>query len=173
MNHQPMVHLEPLQAYHQDEFIEAINRSRELHYPWVFPPSKPETFTEFLAKPANTHIRRVIRNQTTDLVGIINITVIVRGVFQSAYLGYYSFVPHQGKGYMKQGLTLAITEAFTVHGLHRLEANIQPQNKNSIHLINSLGFRLEGFSPRYLKINGQWQDHERYAITIEEWENTD
>jgi ribosomal-protein-alanine N-acetyltransferase len=55
------------------------------------------------------------------------------------------------------------------HGLHRVEANIQPDNLRSIHLVRSLGFRLEGHSPRYLRINGEWKDHDRYALTVEEW----
>lgn len=50
-----------------------------------------------------------------------------------------------------------------------LEANIQPGNVASIALVKSLGFRLEGHSARYLKIAGEWRDHERYAITVEEW----
>jgi ribosomal-protein-alanine N-acetyltransferase len=58
--------------------------------------------------------------------------------------------------------------AFGEIGLHRLEANIQPSNRASIALARSAGFRLEGFSPRYLLIGGQWRDHERYAITADD-----
>ena len=77
--------------------------------------------------------------------------------------------PNQGKGLMKRAMSCTVSRAFTDLGLHRLEANIQPGNSRSIGLVRSLGFRLEGYSPRYLKIGGEWRDHERYAITSEEW----
>ena len=70
---------------------------------------------------------------------------------------------------MKPALAAVIAISFDNLALHRLEANIQPSNIASIALVKSLGFRLEGYSPRYLKIAGAWQDHERYAITAEEW----
>jgi len=104
-----------------------------------------------------------------SLVGCINLNEIVRGALQSAYLGYYAFSPNQGKGLMKKALTAVVSRSFGIHALHRLEANIQPANERSIGLVTSLGFRLEGYSPRYLKIDGEWRDHERYAITSEEW----
>jgi ribosomal-protein-alanine N-acetyltransferase len=59
--------------------------------------------------------------------------------------------------------------AFGAMRLHRLEANIQPGNRESIRLVRRLGFRREGFSPRYLKIRGRWRDHERWAIVNEEF----
>ncbi len=103
------------------------------------------------------------------LAGAVTVSEIVWGMFRSGYLGYYAFVPHDRQGYMKRGLGAVITEAFVTHGLHRLEANIQPDNLRSIGLVKSLGFRKEGYSPRYLKIAGRWRDHERWAITKEEW----
>lgn len=111
-----------------------------------------------------------MRADTGDLVGLINISEIVRGAFRSGYLGYYVFAPYQRQGFMLPGLSAAIARAFRKHGLHRLEANIQPGNRASIALVKRLGFRREGFSPRYLKIGGRWRDHERWALTVEDWQ---
>ena len=69
---------------------------------------------------------------------------------------------------MTEAVRLAAAHAFGVLGLHRLEANIQPENLRSIALVKRLGFRLEGFSPRYLRIGGEWRDHERWALLAEE-----
>ena len=70
---------------------------------------------------------------------------------------------------MTAGLRAVMRRAFGPLGLHRLEANIQPENLSSVALVRRLGFRLEGFSPRYLKIGGRWRDHERWAITREDF----
>jgi ribosomal-protein-alanine N-acetyltransferase len=75
----------------------------------------------------------------------------------------------QGRGLMREALSLVLTTAFDEMGLHRLEANIQPGNARSRALAQGLGFRQEGFSPRYLRIGGEWRDHERWAILAEEW----
>jgi hypothetical protein len=69
---------------------------------------------------------------------------------------------------MSEALREAIKEAFTRLNLHRLEANIQPANRASKKVVRKLGFRLEGFSPRFLQVGGKWRDHERWAITIED-----
>jgi [ribosomal protein S5]-alanine N-acetyltransferase len=102
-------------------------------------------------------------------MGVVNLNEIVRGAFHSAYLGYYGFNPHARQGYMAEGLGLVLRHAFRRVGLHRLEANIQPGNRASRALVRRLGFRREGFSPRYLKIGGRWRDHERWAIVREAW----
>lgn len=148
------------------EFLAAARRSRQLHHPWVTPPITPTTFRALAARsqgPAN--VGYVVRHARTDaLVGFVNITNIVRGFFQSAYLGYYAFAGHERQGLMRAALRQAVRLAFTELKLHRLEANIQPGNEASIALVRSCGFSKEGYSPRYLKIRGRWRDHERWAI---------
>jgi len=104
-----------------------------------------------------------------DIAGVVNVSEIVRGSFQSAYLGYYALEPFAGSGLLRSGLGLVIAHCFGELGLHRLEANIRPENSRSIALVESLGFRKEGFSPRYLKVCGRWRDHERWALLSENW----
>lgn len=70
---------------------------------------------------------------------------------------------------MSAGLKLVLRHFFEEMKLHRLEANIQPENKRSIQLVKNNGFRYEGFSPRYLKINNEWRGHEHWAITAEDY----
>jgi [ribosomal protein S5]-alanine N-acetyltransferase len=104
------------------------------------------------------------------IVGIFTLSQIVRRLFQSAYLGYYVGAPYAGKGYMQDGMGLLLGYVFTALKLHRVEANVQPENAASIALVKRSGFRLEGFSPRYLKIAGRWRDHQRWAMVIDDWQ---
>jgi len=99
---------------------------------------------------------------------VLIVSQIVRGAFQSGYLGYYAHQRHSQRGLMREAMLQTVDHAFGALALHRLEANIQPANRASIALARSAGFRLEGFSPRYLLIGGQWRDHERYAITADD-----
>jgi ribosomal-protein-alanine N-acetyltransferase len=162
--------LESPSKKHAEEFLAAVKRSKKLHHPWVSAPATQKEYTEYLKRlKTPNRVSYFIRTETRELAGVINISEIVRGSFLSAYLGYYAFMPHHNHGYMTQGLKAVLGEAFRVLQLHRLEANIQPGNEASRRLVKGLGFRLEGFSPRYLKIGGRWCDHERWAITVEEW----
>jgi len=162
--------LEEPSSARRDEFLAAVARSRKLHRHWARPPSTVAEFKASLKRLQSTsHIGYWVCTEDGELAGVININEIVRGVFCSGYLGYYAFMPHNGRGYMKLGLRAVLREAFSGQRLHRLEANIQPDNETSRHLVQRCGFRLEGFSPRYLKLAGRWRDHERWAITVEEW----
>jgi [ribosomal protein S5]-alanine N-acetyltransferase len=148
-------------------FLAAVAASRKLHHPWVQPPNSPAAFHRFVARlgqPNNAAFLILKPGPDGGLVGIVNISEIVRGSFQSAYLGYYAFEPFAGRGLMRLGFALVLRAAFGKMKLHRLEANIQPSNKASRRLVKRLGFRREGFSPRYLKIAGRWRDHERWAL---------
>jgi ribosomal-protein-alanine N-acetyltransferase len=162
--------LEKPSSRRREEFLSAARKSRRLHGQWTSAPQTPAEFDAYLKRiRRKTHLGYWVVTERRDLAGVINISEIVRGNFGSGYLGYYAFAPQNRRGYMKHGLAAVMRDAFHNQGLHRLEANIQPGNKASRSLVEGLGFRLEGFSPRYLKIAGRWKDHERWAITFEEW----
>ena len=164
------VRLEAPATRHAAAFLEAVERSRALHGRWTRAPSTLEQYRAFVRRTRKpTHIGYFVCAEDGSLAGVVVISEIVRGLSRSGYLGYYAFSPYAGRGFMRAGLTLVIARAFGRHGLHRLEANIQPDNTRSIGLVRSLGFRREGYSPRYLKIAGRWRDHERWALTAEEW----
>jgi len=153
------------------EFI-ALNRaSKRFHRGLVSPPTTPEQFAAFLKRSNNeTSVCFLIcLVEDGSIIGAISLSQIFHGGFQNAYLGYYIGAHYAGKGYMTEALQLTLRYAFTKLKLHRLEANIQPDNVASIALVKRAGFILEGYSKRYLKISGRWRDHERWAITIEAW----
>jgi ribosomal-protein-alanine N-acetyltransferase len=153
------------------EFLEAVAASRALHEPWVNPPSTPGDYRRFLARGRLPDHATFLARARSDgrLVGVVNVSNIVEGSFRSAHLGYYGFRGATGTGLMTEALALVVDHAFGPMGLHRLEANVQPGNTRSRALAQRLGFRREGFSPRYLEIGGAWRDHDRFAITAEEW----
>ena len=63
----------------------------------------------------------------------------------------------------------AARHAFEDLHLHRVQIAIIPRNSNSRRVVEKLAIREEGTALRYLEINGVWEDHVRYAITVEEW----
>jgi ribosomal-protein-alanine N-acetyltransferase len=154
-----------------DEFIAAAIDSTELHGSWVSAPDSTERFKAFLSRAGREdQASYLIRHSACGgLVGYVNINNIIRGALRSGYLGYAAFRSHAGRGLMTAGLAAVVTDAFGGLGLHRLEANIQPDNAPSRGLVRRLGFRREGFSPRYLFIDGQWRDHERWTVLAEDW----
>jgi len=167
------VRLEAASLAHEAAFLAAVRRSGPLHHPWITAPRSSARFRRYIAQHAtgDRHLSYFAFSESDDLVGVINVSEIVRGVFRSAYLGYCAFMPYQGHGYMTAALRRVVSECFGKHRLHRLEANIQPENQRSILLVKRLGFRKEGYSERYLKVGRRWCDHERWAITRERWKS--
>jgi len=164
------VRLERPALRHALPFLRAVRGSRALHRGWVSPPNDRAKFAQYVRNLRNDNREGfVVVAGRDDIAGVVNVSEIVRGSFQSAYLGYYAFEPFAGHGFLRSGLSLVIAHCFGELRLHRLEANIQPNNARSIALVKSLGFRLEGFSPRYLKIGGRWRDHERWALLSDDW----
>jgi len=165
----------------EEAYLALLRASVGFHAPW-FPspptdrdPYSSETFRAYLAgDDGERGVRYLIVLASGTLLGAINLNEIVRGIFQSAYLGYWLGAEHTGSGYLREALALVMDHAFREPadgglGLHRLEANIMPQNRASLGVVRALGLRLEGLSLYYLKIAGSWRDHERWAILADEW----
>ena len=102
-------------------------------------------------------------------VGEINVSAVQRGPFQSAYVGYWVDEARAGQGYMPEALVCVCRAAFEELRLHRVQISIIPRNTASRRVVEKLKIRDEGIAQRYLEINGIWEDHIRYAITVEEW----
>ena len=103
--------------------------------------------------------------------GEINLSSVQRGPFQSCYVGYWIDQAQAGNSYMPEALVVAARFAFEELHLHRLQVSIIPRNHRSRRVTEKLKLRDEGIAQRYLEINGVWEDHVRYAITLEEWQD--
>ncbi|MFT7484529.1 MAG: ribosomal-protein-alanine N-acetyltransferase [Candidatus Paceibacteria bacterium] len=167
----------PLMADHA-EYVAVLKASAEFHKPWspVPPPNvdiySEDAFTQYVRSTglSSRRERRFICRRSDDrILGAIHVSEIVRGCFQSAYLGYWMGAEFAGQGYMGEGLRLTLGLCFGEWKLHRVEANVRPENEPSIRLVRGAGFKLEGLSPRYLNIDGDWRDHERWALLADEF----
>lgn len=146
-------------------------QSLVFHRGLVSPPTTRAGFTKYLQKCKRPDFVTLFALRRTDhaLLGAIEFSQIIYGVFRSSYLGYFIGAPFARQGYMTEALGLGLRHAFRVLKLHRVEANVQPSNYSSVRLLRRLGFEKEGFSHRYLKIGGRWRDHERWALLSEDW----
>lgn len=154
----------------KEMFLNATVDSQSLHHPWVTPPLTSQEFDEYWQRFQQSNQKSYLAyDKSGTIVGVFNVSEIVRGAFQNAFLGFYGIKDYSGKGYMSAALKSVLKKVFDELELHRLEANIQPENTRSIQLVKKSGFRYEGFSPRYLKINGEWRGHEHWAITSEDY----
>ncbi|MGW0962851.1 GNAT family N-acetyltransferase [Streptomyces gelaticus] len=167
--------IRPFTQADAEEFTTRARESRDLHHPWLFPPDDLRTYAAYAGRliedPARAGFlvceRGAGSGPAGSIAGFININNIVAGAFRCGALGYGAFAHAAGRGLMGEGLGLVMRYAFGPLGLHRLEANIQPGNEGSLALVRRSGFRLEGFSPDFLFIDGAWRDHERWAVTAE------
>jgi [ribosomal protein S5]-alanine N-acetyltransferase len=156
----------------RDEFLAAMRSSADLHTPSLAPATTVEAFDALLLRARAEEFEPMIvrKRDGGPIVGFFNLSQIIRGPLQSAFLGYGGVAEWSGAGYMTAALHLVVERAFTDLALHRLEANVQPANAASIALVERCGFVREGFSEKYLKIGGHWRDHARFAIRSEQWE---
>jgi ribosomal-protein-alanine N-acetyltransferase len=167
--------LRPLTSSDRAEFIRVHRISEEYFRPWL--PERCDSIEDLfgreLQKVARTEVHVRWTGEASDgrLVGFFNLGEIVRGVFQNAYASWAVSVEFAGQGYATEGVRALLDLAFSERGgvgLHRVQANMIPENEPSIRVAERAGMRREGMARRYLKIAGEWRDHLMYAKTAEE-----
>ena len=130
----------------RDEFVGAMAASQDLHEPWISEIATDDYFDRLLVRVGHERYdaNLVCLKNGGAILGCFNLTEIVRGAFQSAFLSYAAVAGHNGQGLMSEGLQLLLQRAFVDLELHRIEANIQPANSRSIALVRRAGFACEG-----------------------------
>ncbi len=172
--------LRQLEVRDFEAWRESRSRCREWLRPWEPRPAgagmAAEDWTSFQARLSSRERERQLGSGYgfgsfigDVFAGEVTISSIQRGPFQSAYIGYWVDQRFAGQGIAPEATCLVMRFAFEVLGLHRIEIAIVPRNGASRRVAEKLGLRIEGIAERFLEINGVWEDHVRYAMTVEEW----
>lgn len=158
------------------EFCAMRTRSLRRLRPWEPKPprgkgSADDFFTRLLSFRRSTISRKLLLclAENGAIAGVCSLNEIVRGALQGCFAGWWIGDPYEGYGYMREGLSLLLEHAFLDLRLHRVEANIRPENVRSKRTAEAVGFAREGYSPKYLQIDGEWCDHERWAVRSDAW----
>jgi [ribosomal protein S5]-alanine N-acetyltransferase len=161
------IDLEVLTPENTDELLDYYLRNRSYLKP--FEPAREDSFyTLEVQKKILIESYKQFLNGTSvncgiykgdSLIGKIQLSNIVHGVFKSAFVGYSIDERHQGKGYMKEALSLMLDYAFEDLELHRIEASTLVDNIRSQKVLINCGFKELGINNDYLFINGGWRDH--------------
>jgi len=181
--HGKRVLLRPLTAHDFEDWREVRRRCQDWLTKWEprRVPGQPDTVEDRQAFSARCSVRmREIQLGTGygfgmfvdgGFAGEVNVNSIHRGAHQSAYVGYWIDEKLAGNGYMPEAVATVLQFSFEQLLLHRVQISIIPRNHASRRVVEKLAIRDEGVAVRYLEINGAWEDHIRYAITLEEWES--
>jgi ribosomal-protein-alanine N-acetyltransferase len=177
------VGIRPLRLRDSSAWTEARIRNEDWLTPWEGrqPAAPPASWEERHSGAAYAAMVRVLRREAKegrsypfavtydgDMAGQVTVANIVRGAFQSANVGYWVDRRFAGRGVIPTALSMVVDHCFTTGGLHRIEANVRPENSPSRRVVEKLGFRQEGLHPRYLFIDGDWRDHLCFAVTVED-----
>jgi ribosomal-protein-alanine N-acetyltransferase len=101
----------------------------------------------------------VILDRDGAVAGRLTLSGVVRGALQSCAMGYWVAEERAGTGLATEAVSAALEHAFTVLGLHRVQAETMLSNVASQRVLQRNDFVRYGIAPRYLHIAGDWRDH--------------
>jgi ribosomal-protein-alanine N-acetyltransferase len=168
----------PYEAGDADAQLELILRNRD--FLAAYEPPRPERHYTLAGQHEliaidderwndGTGLAFAVLTPDGELVGRVALNNIVLGAWHNATLGYWIDQAHNGRGLATHAVLLVVRFGFERAGLHRIQAGVMPRNHASARVLSKLGFRHEGLAKNYLYINGVWEDHDMYALTVEDW----
>lgn len=173
------VELHPLRRRDAVEWSRVRLANEDWLRPWE--PTAPMSWAERHSPAAYRAMRRAVGRRARlgtslpfavrvegRLAGQVTIDNVVRGVLRAGYLGYWIDRAVAGRGMASLAVALVCDHAFGPVGLHRVQADIRPENGPSQRLVERLGFQREGLLRRYLDIDGDWRDHFAYGLLAED-----
>jgi len=173
------VYLRLLTSEDAADYLNYLVRNKDFHEPFS-PVRNHSYYTTANAIHIVNQRDRVISDQqylfgifdkaTDSLAGKVTLSGIVRGAFQSCFLGYDIDRDLKDLGYTTEAIRLITSFALYSLHFHRLQASIMPRNLASQKVVEKAGFIREGYAENYLNINGHWEDHYIYSITLERYE---
>jgi ribosomal-protein-alanine N-acetyltransferase len=152
----------------------AYVRNRDHLAPWE--PRRPDEF--FTVEGQATRLKALLEQQARGqavawvladgdrVVGRMTLNDIVRGPFLNAHLGYWIDSEYLGRGLTTKAVREVCGMADQEVGLHRVAAATLLHNEASQSVLRKCGFELVGTAPRYLEIDGRWQDHRLFQLIL-------
>ena len=138
---------------------------------WLELPVSPEAFQAYIHDCTTDSVRGflIYDKHSNAIQGMVHLNNVYNGNFQNAFLGYCFKTTETSESTMGIVIRLVTHYALTKLKLHRLEVSVQLQHTKLMRALRTSDYRSEGVSPRLLKVGGRWRDHERFAVTAEEW----
>lgn len=138
--------------------------------PWTGMDQAHEAIAKTLdAYREGTGLRFGIELQSTgEMIGNVNLYDIL-DANRRCDVGYALARAHWRQGYLGEALPAALDYAFTVLGLNRIEADIDPRNIASEKLLQRMGFRQEGYLRERWIVNGEMCDAAFYGLLLSDW----
>ncbi len=85
---------------------------------------------------------------------------------EKAEIGYDIARAFWGSGYASEAISALLDYAFSTLKLNRIEAKVEPENVNSVKVLQKLNFMFEGTLRRYERVNGKFININMYSKLI-------
>jgi [ribosomal protein S5]-alanine N-acetyltransferase len=120
---------------------------------------------DFIQKERNELVAKsFVVTYNNDFAGVIGLEYYGSCYKHSAELGFWLGEPYWEKGIGRTAVQQMLTYSFQNLDLSRIFCKVFEYNRNSIKLLTSVGFELEGIGKKAIQKNGKLYDEYLYAI---------